>query len=116
MEKNAENNFSIGAFLTKCLVSFCNLFSVNFESFPMKGNLKHQMLSLSLTLFCFTWYIHALKVVQNFSTSLRLRYLHILSSILFLIYFSLGYKHYRKFLRDFHLYCIHFLYIVKSLD
>ena len=39
--------------LQNCLVNFCNLFSVNLENFPMKGNLKYH-----LTRFYFTRFVH----------------------------------------------------------
>ena len=34
--------------LQNCLDKFCNLFSVNLENFPLKGNLKYQIFSLVL--------------------------------------------------------------------
>ena len=34
--------------LQNCLVNFCNLCSVNLESFSMKGNLKYQGFTLVL--------------------------------------------------------------------
>ena len=68
-------------FLQNCLVNFCNLFSVNLENFPMKGNLKQWIFFFSFTWFCFTRFVHVcagfihgfIRCFQSFFINIPLR-------------------------------------------